>query len=306
MSNPSKNVTIIIPVYADWPSLSQCIDSVIKHVSTRHSVILVNDCGPQVDELEKNIMAKIKRQTNMMYFRNEQNLGFVKTCNKAVYELDKTNNDILLLNSDTIVTDGFLEELQYVLYASDHHGTVCPRSNNATIATVPYLNADNTDDRSLDYSYKVYERIKLLLPRFHVVPVVIGFCMLIKRDLIRDYGLFDEVYRLGYGEECDFCQRINRYGYSSVMANHAYVYHLESRSFESDKKAKMKALNEKVLHERYPYYDELVQRYLRDFIHPVDWFADIIAGLRDKKKIMLNLSNMPAAYNGTSRNVITF
>ena len=235
MKQSRSKVTVVVPVYADWSSLGQCIDSLIAHLPNKHNVIFVNDCGPDAELLEKNILKKIKKYSNMAYYRNDHNRGFVQTCNRAVYELDKTDNDILLLNSDTIVTAGFLEEMQAVLYESDRHGTVCPRSNNATIATIPFINVDNTDDRNLEYSYAVYQKIKDKLPRYHVVPVVIGFCMLIRRDLIRDYGLFDEVYRLGYGEECDFCQRINKYGYSSVMANHAYVYHLESRSFSSEK-----------------------------------------------------------------------
>ena len=301
-----QKVTIVVPVYGDWPSLDQCIASLIQHVSQEHTVLFVNDCGPEVELLEKNIKKKIAKQHNMSYYRNPENMGFVKTCNRAVYELDATQNDVLLLNSDTIVTEGFLDELIDVLYLSEKHGTVCPRSNNATIASLPFLNMDNTDDRDLSHSKATYDKISPRLARYQVVPVVIGFCMLIKRSLINDYGLFDEAYRLGYGEECDFCQRVNKYGYSSILANHAYVYHLESRSFTSEKKARMMALNEKVLHGRYPYYPELVQRYIRDYMDPVDWFADVIANKDKKTKILINLMHLPTLYNGTSRNAITF
>ena len=55
-------VTIVVPVYGDWPSLSDCIDSLKKNVDTHlHTVLLVNDCGPEANEIEKNIV--IRRST---------------------------------------------------------------------------------------------------------------------------------------------------------------------------------------------------------------------------------------------------
>ncbi len=301
-----KNVTIVVPVYGDWESLTVCIDSLNTHVDTkRHKVLLVNDCGPDVDAIEKNIKEQIVNLESFEYYRNDKNLGFVQTCNRAVFELDNTDNDVLLLNSDTKVTAGFLEEMVDVLYATDKHGCVCPRSNNATIASVPFRMQNNTSDRELDYAEMVYEKIKDHLPRYHVTPVAVGFCMLIKRELIKNFGLFDEVYGLGYSEENDFCQRINKYGFSSVMANHALVFHLESRSFTSEKKAMLVEKNESFMLTRYPYYRKLVERYINYYIDPVDWFADVIAGKNDPIKIMINLHHVPLAYNGTARNIIS-
>ncbi|HSW37365.1 MAG TPA: glycosyltransferase family 2 protein [Candidatus Saccharimonadales bacterium] len=285
-----KAITIVVPVYGDWESLSTCIDSLLEHVDVKQTVILVNDCGPDVEMMENNILAKIKGRANYHYYRNPQNLGFVKTCNRAVYELDKTSNDILLLNSDTKVTAGFLEEMVSVLYANPTHGCVCPRSNNATIASVPQRLRDNHPERDLDYSYAIYKKIKPELPRFLVCPVAVGFCMLIKRDLIKEYGLFDEIYGLGYSEENDFCLRINQDGYLSVMANWAYVYHLESRSFTSEKRQVLVAQNEAKMLQRYPYYYELVSAYTDRYIDPVDHFADVIAGPLKPYKVLIYIS----------------
>lgn len=300
-----KNVTVVVPVYGDWSSLVLCIDSLKEYLDPRHKVVLVNDCGPEVEELEKKILARIKGQSNFEYYRNPKNLGFVKTCNRAVNEIDTTGNDILLLNSDTKVTEGFLEEMLDVLYATDKHGCVCPRSNNATIASVPFRMQNNTPDRELDYAQDVYDAIKDHLPKYHVTPVAVGFCMLIRRSLIQNFGLFDEVYGLGYSEENDFCQRINKYGYSSVIANHALVFHLESRSFTSEKKAKLVEKNEAFMLTRYPYYRKLVERYINYYIDPIDWFADVIAGSKKPLKVMINLHHVPLAFNGTARNIIS-
>src|SRR3990167_7245703 len=120
----AKHVTIVVPVYADWLSLNDCINSLIEHLDSKHKVVLVNDYGPEVDSLEKNMKRSIKSLPNFEYHRNSRNLGFVKTCNRAALQLDKTNNDILLLNSDTKVTEGFLEEMLKALYAKDKIGAI--------------------------------------------------------------------------------------------------------------------------------------------------------------------------------------
>ncbi|MGW0023589.1 glycosyltransferase [Rhodococcus sp. NPDC003383] len=301
-----KRITVVVPVYADWASLSACIESLQEHLDPRHSVLLINDCGPDVELLETNIEHAIAGWSNFSYQRNSENLGFVRTCNRAVFELDRTGNDILLLNSDTVVTSGFAEEMLAVLYASEKHGSVCPRSNNATIASVPFRFSGNGQvDRAPEYALQVYERVRDDLPWYTVVPVTPGFCFLVKRRVIDNFGLFDEVYGAGYNEENDFCLRINRYGFSSVMANHAMVLHMESKSFSSQRKARLQKRNEKILLERFPYYLHHVENYIEARIDPVDWFADIIARPQSALKVLINLHHLPTIYNGTSRNAVS-
>ena len=293
------NVTVVIPVYKDWTTLRECIESLKKYLPDRHKVILVNDKGPDWEKMEHEILANIDQCSNFFYFRNEENLGFVKTCNRAVFELDKTDNDILLLNSDTEVTSGFIDELLAVLYAAEKHGVVCPRSNNATLLTIPVRN-DLDDDLTAEQSYISYCKLKRVLPRYQVLPTGVGFAMLIKRKLIVDYGLFDEVYSPGYNEENDFCMRINQYGFNVVMANHAFVYHHESKSFGGRKKA-LDEEHFKILTSRYPYYLSTVRAYFDYQISPIDFFGDLIADVYAKRKVLISLYEMPAAHNGTAQ-----
>lgn len=258
----THNVSIVVPVYGDWPSLKDCIDSLKKYVDgDRHSVMFVNDCGPDVEVMEKNITSSIRGFNNFTYYRNKKNLGFVGTCNRAVLELDKTDNDILLLNSDTKVTEGFLEEMLKVLYSTQRIGAVSPRSNNATIATVP-LSAAGQKGIDPEKSYKIFLKLRTKLPAYSITPVAHGFCMLIRRSLIKKYGLFDPIFGKGYGEEVDFCQRIRRHGYRSALCNRAYVFHLEARSFTLETKNKLLEKNNQIIWERYPEYRQSVRDYM--------------------------------------------
>src|SRR5262249_38608194 len=121
-AGPTPPVTIVIPIYGDLPTLTTCIESVKRNVDLdRNRVLLVNDCAPDADVIEESLLAKIEGWSSFRYERNERNLGFVGTCNRAVTKLDTTDNDILLLNSDTVTTAGFLEELSAVLHLSPLH-----------------------------------------------------------------------------------------------------------------------------------------------------------------------------------------
>lgn len=253
-------INIIVPVYSDWYSLSLNIKSLKKVVGNHESVSVyyVNDCGPEADILEQRILKKIKGLSNFFYYRNEKNLGFVKTCNRAALKLVDEKSDVLLLNSDTKVTKNFVYEMRNVLYSEKRIGAVTSRSNNATIWSVP-MTSKFAHHRVL--SYVLYRAIKKDLPDKYITPTIHGFCVLIRREVIDKYGLFDEIYGKGYGEENDFAMRIRQHGWKSAVANYSYVFHYESRSFGNETRNKQIKMNEKILLERYPEYRKLVQEY---------------------------------------------
>ena len=295
-----RSVTIVIPVYKDWTTLQLCMKSLKKYVSPHHQVYLVNDMSNEWADLEKKILQEMKDCPNFHYARNESNMGFVKTCNRAVNELDQTENDILLLNSDTKVTEGFLEEMLEVLYVTEKHGIVCPRSNNATLLSIPLSFYGDRSD-VVEESYRCYLQVKNKLPRYQVLPTGVGFCILIRRELINNFGLFDEIYGKGYNEENDFILRVNAYGFSTVMANRAFVFHYESRSFGKKQKDEQEERNAKILLERYPFYTHVIYDYFYNRIHPIDYFADLFSDeFHPKKKILFSLYNLNPLYNGTA------
>ena len=147
--------------------------------------------------------------------------------------------------------------MQAVLHLHEKHGVVSPRSNNATIFSIPHA---------------AWNQVRHLLPRYQVMPTAVGFCMLIKAEILDRFPLFDEIYSPGYNEENDFICRINRYGYSALAANWAYVFHHESSSFGS-RRAKLEEAHRRILLFRYPEYERKVADYERFHKDPVERFA---------------------------------
>ena len=292
-----RGISVIIPVYKDWDTLKICIESLKECIKGEDKVILVNDRSPV---WEKNILGAIEGDDRFLYYLNDENMGFVKTCNRAVFELDKSGRDVLLLNSDTKVTPGFIDEMREVLYLSEKHGVVCPRSSNATLLTIPIKNSTG-DLLDHEVSRSVFEQMKDVLPRYTVIPTGVGFAFLTRRELVDRYGLFDEIYSPGYNEENDYCARINQYGYNVIMANRAFVYHFEGRSFGKTK-SEYDLKNHKTMTGRYPYYDKLVDRYFNQHMNPLEYYADLIAdGVYEKPRVLISLFEIPSAFNGTAQ-----
>ncbi|GAB3119117.1 glycosyltransferase [Glaciibacter psychrotolerans] len=287
-------VTVVIPIYGDLPGLLACIAAVTSSVDlTHHSLLLVNDCGPDAENIERAVLSAVSGTPGVRYERNSRNLGFVGNCNRAALELDDSTNDILLLNSDTIVTPGFLDEMTAVLHAAPEHGIVCARSNNATIASLPYRLRRPGAKRTAERTTEVYAGVVNELPAFSVAPVAMGFCFLIRRELIVRFGLFDEIFSPGYGEENDFCLRMREHGYLSLISHRALVFHAVGQSFPSEQRMQLRAAHERILVGRHPTYTQSVQSYLKRTADPVDVFADAIVPSDDVVRLLIDCEGAP-------------
>src|SRR5690606_28349176 len=115
---------------------------------------------------------------------------------------------------------------------------------------LPYFHREGFAGRTMERAREIFAAISRELPRFYITPVVVGFCMLVRRHLVDNHGLFDVAYGAGYNEENDFCLRVNALGYSALLANHALALHVGSTSFGSDTRDERDALNSALLIER--------------------------------------------------------
>lgn len=277
MTENRRAISVVVPMYGDPDSLRRCLESLVLHVDgTIDRVLLVNDIGPEADEIEAIAQSFTRAHPHFTYSRNERNLGFVGACNRVALEIDDSGNDVLLLNSDTKVTSGWLDEMGSVLHSSPDHGVVCARSTNATIASVPFRQRDPNVERTEERAAFIHARFSKTAPRYIYTPVAMGFCFLIRREAIDEHGLFDEVFAPGYGEENDFCLRIASGGYRSVMANRAFVHHDGAKSFESSKRLALRKRHQKILNERYPQYGKLIRDFLWTQVPVEDSLADAL------------------------------
>lgn len=181
---------------------------------------------------------------------NPQNLGFVRTMNQAVAAAVQDRRDLVLLNSDTRIEPGAIAELVRVSRLDPMIGFVSPRSNNATIATLPVAQRRSNPTEA---DFAAFAR---RLPPLGFVPTCIGFCLLVRWHILAEFGGFDEIYGKGYNEENDLVMRAARCGYRAVLANHAFVWHDGEASFAGAAITRdtWERKNRAILDARYPEY----------------------------------------------------
>jgi GT2 family glycosyltransferase len=82
------------------------------------------------------MLAQLVGMPNVSVLTNESNLGFVRTVNRGINFA--AGSDVLLLNADTVMFAGGLDEICRIAYAAAEIGTVTAMSNNATIFSYPH------------------------------------------------------------------------------------------------------------------------------------------------------------------------
>ncbi|MCI9612936.1 MAG: glycosyltransferase [Eubacterium sp.] len=287
MGQSERKVDIIIPVYNAFEDLKACTESVKKWTNLeKHRLIFIDDNS--TDERIGGYLESLK-QEHILVLRNRSNLGFSRNVNIGMKQ--SAANDVLLLNSDTVVTKHWLEKLAACAYSSRTTATVTPLSNNATLCSVPVFCRENTipDGYSLDGYAQLVERCSRRI--YPEIPVANGFCMYIKRAVIRRIGMFDaEAFEKGYGEENDFCFRAAAVGWKHVMCDDTYIFHSGTRSFDSLEKRKNMEKHEKILEARYPEQMQKVRVHCRDHPNAVVWenirLWTILSGRRQRQVIL--------------------
>jgi glycosyltransferase involved in cell wall biosynthesis/GT2 family glycosyltransferase len=257
-----QRVDVIVPVYGAAEELRACLASVGRETNLRvHRVVLVVD-GPQdatVDAIVDDFAALQRDAVTVL--RNERRLGFVGSVNRG---MRASASDVVLLNSDTVVTPGWLEKLIDAATSSGDVATVTPLSNHATLCSVPRPFEENLLPTGFDAATfaELVERVSLRsYPR---LPTGVGVCLYIRRAALDDVGLLDEQhFGFGYGEENDFCMRALARGWVHVADDATWIYHAGHRSFGASRASLQRAAGKTLarLHPRYmPTIAEFMKR----------------------------------------------
>lgn len=250
-------IDVIIPVYNGYDETQKCIESLLncsnKH---EHQFIIINDKTP--DERISYLLNNIS-DDRVTIVDNETNLGFVKTVNKG---MKQSQNDVILLNSDTVVTNFWIDKLYNAAYSNKKVATVTALTNNGTIASVPFFNQDNIlpEGYTIEGFSQLVEKISEKI--YPTIPTAVGHAMYIKRSVLDEVGFFDAAtFGMGYGEENDFSCRVIKKGYKNILADDTFIFHYGSTSFKSEK-AKLISINKKKLYKKNWWYPINVRKFL--------------------------------------------
>ena len=260
--------TIIVPVFNAFEYLLPCLESIERTIPADSRIVLVDDASTdqRINPLLQSWVNKPDCYRNLI--TNRQNKGFVAAANIGMRWAD---SDVVLLNSDTVVTEGWLERLANCMASDSSIATATPWSNNGEIVSIPGFCRPNAPPSEPDaFATAIASCGK---PTYPDMPTAVGFCMAISFQAIKKVGLFDEAtFGRGYGEENDFCQRAEKVGLRNVLCDDAYVVHHGGASFaplglKPDEESMQRLLT------RHPDYRQKVEEFVA---------ADPLAGRRQE------------------------
>ena len=256
----TRTVSIVILAHNQIEYTKKCIESILKYTTINFELILVNNGSTDAtkkyfekilkryepgsvkfDSKEKNqefaqpFNKNIPFNKNLKRLKiitNRENRGFAAGNNQGL-EVTQGRYTILL-NNDAVVTQGWLESL---VACADNHpkaGIIGPRSNHVSgsqiVKVVDYNpeSLENLDNFAKMYAKKNYRKASRIMR-------VVGFCMLIKQQVIEKIGGLDTRFGLGNFEDDDYSLRAALAGFESWIAEDCFIHHFGSKTFSGAK-----------------------------------------------------------------------
>ena len=264
-----NGVEIVVPIYNGFLAVKKCINSLLKYTSKSQVITILDDASTD-KQLSQYLQQICEKNRHIKWVVRKTNHGYLANIN---LHLRGSKHAILLLNSDTEVTDGWLDEMMNVA-VDPKVGVVCPLSNNATLLTLP--DVDTEQIRSL----------KELSGYWFPIPTAVGFCMLIKPGLWQQIKGFDPYYDPGYGEECDFSMSVRQQNLQVACAPASYVFHQGSVSFKKQAHS-LQRKHQHLLDLRWPQYQQEISQFIKN--NPVQWIKQWLINQHTEKSRILHV-----------------
>ncbi len=214
--NAGVRCDLVIPVYNALRSTRDCLASVRRFAPPWARVVVVNDGS------DERTTEFLRAQEGIVLLENETNLGFVKTANRGLLFSDAPW--VCLLNSDTLLTQGALERMVARCEKDPTIGLACPLASSAVNLTVKLPPGADV--------FTFAQRVARTSPaRYPDATTIVGHCLLVRREVVRTLGVFDEVFGRGYCEETDLHYRARAAGWRCVVADDTWIHHRQGASF---------------------------------------------------------------------------
>ena len=238
----NKKVSIIIPTYESIISLTNCINSIQSFDYGDMVEIIVVDNNSGIKVLEYLFYKETKE--NIKLVLNTLDEGVSSAIKKGIDRAD-LNSDLMILNRDTVLTEGALEHLQHCAYDLPDCGLVVPheitsKKNKIIPLHVPYADSNFECDTLPSIVYHNIENLNTFhdgeLLELNYAPF---FCTYIKRDV------YNKTLGLNFELETDNIENrifsdfiTNILNLKIYQAPYAYVYHKHvtmKKSFDAKK-----------------------------------------------------------------------
>jgi GT2 family glycosyltransferase/glycosyltransferase involved in cell wall biosynthesis len=219
-----RAVAVVIPSYGP-PDLAIAAAKSIRKTTRRDRVrIIVVDDGSAPEHV-----ARLRAERGIEVIAGAEQAGFAANANRGLRAV-RADEDAVLLNSDVIAHQGWLERLQYGAYREHGVGIAGPKLLYADGTIQSAGTVRNTDAPEwFDHAYRFKPAAHPAANAEQSYLAMTGAALYIKREVLDTVGLLDEEYGMAY-EDVDYCLRAWDAGYRVLYYPHASLTHLESKT----------------------------------------------------------------------------
>jgi GT2 family glycosyltransferase len=259
-----------------------CIDSLTRHMDGLKWFLVVVDDG-STDGTTKWLMEHHENQPIPFYVcYHHENRGFTKAINTGIRKAIEYNPDyICIINNDLLFFDKWSVALIDFLEKSGYD-----------IASPLFTLKDHVPERwttedGLRWARKYKNVFTVATPRgieivymkhefeYHFIPqIMLGSCLVIKTQVFKDIGLFDETFTTFWSDE-EFKFRALSEGKKIAQVYESHVHHFGSKTCKNKKYTHL----DKVLQEdtakfilRYPFMKDYIRTQLPEGYAGRKWF----------------------------------
>lgn len=234
------SIDIVIPVHNAVRDLADCLASIRRWPDPAlRRIILVDDASDRVTKAWLD--RYVAKNADVVLIRNTINLGFTNSVVAGIAQSDAPF--FILLNSDTIVSPGWMTGLWRGLAADSSHAMAGPLSNSAYYQSISFKNLPR-EKSGREFAQMTEKWAAFVhaygLATYPKVPFLSGFCLMLRRDHYETVGGLDATtYPRGYWEVQDLALRMIDIGLYPCLVDDIYVYHAQSGSIEKERRDKL-------------------------------------------------------------------
>lgn len=247
-AHPEPRVSMVMPVCANPNMTRKALEALAAWTDCSHEIIIVDNGS---DQPCKEMIAgfESRRPGLVRVICNESNRGYPVACNQGL--AISRGQYAVIMNNDVLVTPHWASRMIAAFSGNSRIGVVGPRTNYVFGEQLVRECHYSVDGRPVwpggapveecsggmcqgasptldEWSQQWHDRhAGSWQPALRLV----GFLMMIRREVIGEIGGFDPVFGLGNFEDDDYCLRARLAGYQLAIANDVFVHHYGSMSF---------------------------------------------------------------------------
>ena len=239
----SNQTTIIMPI-TNSHNLKQSIQSILDNTNTSYELMLIND---NIKDIQvQKILSEFEKYDQITIINNQKSYGYVQNINQAI---NKSTDDIVIVDSNNIFTNKWLQKLKIKAYSNKDFATVTSLFNKS-----PYYQISDDDDFIKDNLETIANNIeKKSRNTILAIPTSDIRCMYIKRQAIYKTGFFDINFTKEYSA-IDYSRRLLNRGWRNALDTSTFIYN--QNEFNKD------STDKNNLFKQYPELKEQINEYI--------------------------------------------